>query len=222
VKRFLRYTAVLSLISVVGGAAVCYIYWRSLSDTPQYSLALLVDAARTGDQVAVEKLVDSDAVVDDFVPQVVSKAVDLYGRGLPEPVIAGIAAAAGPLMPAVKERTRAELPSMIRRETERFADVPFALLVMAADRYLDIAVVAQTASVRSKIPGHGFEVKMHRNGTLWQIVSVRDDDLANEIAETIGQQIIETAAGGNLKKAAEGLGLDNVRDLIRRAEELLR
>jgi hypothetical protein len=209
-------------VSVVGGTAACYIYWRSFADTPQYSLALLVDAARNGDRSAVEKLVDSDAVVEDLVSQVVAKAVELYGRGLPDPVIAGIAAAAEPLLPAVKERTRAELPSLIRRETERFADVPFALLVVAADRYLDITVAGRSALIRSRTAGQNFEVKMHRNGELWQIVSVRDDDLANEIAEAIGREVIKAAAGGDLKNAAEGLGADNVRDLIRRAEELLR
>ena len=50
------------------------LYWRSLRSTPQYSLALLVDAAKRGDNAAVDSLIDSDAVVDDFMPQVTGES----------------------------------------------------------------------------------------------------------------------------------------------------
>ena len=45
-------------IGAIGG----YFYWRSLQDTPQYSLALIIDAARRDDQTTIDQLVDSDAV----------------------------------------------------------------------------------------------------------------------------------------------------------------
>src|SRR5687767_7362825 len=47
------------LLGAVGG----YLYWQSLKTTPQYSLALLVDAARRDDQKAIDELVDTNAVV---------------------------------------------------------------------------------------------------------------------------------------------------------------
>src|ERR1044072_1144489 len=59
------------------GAIAGYIYWQSLKSTPQYSLALLVDAARRDDQKAIDELVDTDAVVDDFMPQLTAKAIEL-------------------------------------------------------------------------------------------------------------------------------------------------
>ena len=72
--------AILAVIVAVAGVGG-YLYWRSLKRTPQYSLALIIDAARNDDQAAINELVDTDAAVDDFVPQVTSKAIDLYGRG---------------------------------------------------------------------------------------------------------------------------------------------
>ncbi len=82
--------AVLGLL-VLGAILGGYIYWRSFADTPQYSLALLVDAARRDDQAKVDEIVAVDAIVDDFVPQITDKAVELYGRGLPPQTIARVA-----------------------------------------------------------------------------------------------------------------------------------
>ncbi|MDQ3132177.1 MAG: DUF2939 domain-containing protein, partial [Acidobacteriota bacterium] len=94
------------MIAAIGG----YFYWQSYKNTPQYSLALLIDAARRGDQAAVDQLIDTDAVVDDFMPQITDKAVELYGRGLPPQALAKVAQVAAPFLPAVKDRAKAELP----------------------------------------------------------------------------------------------------------------
>ena len=93
---------VLLAVLVIGGIAG-FVYWRNLKKTPQYSLALLVDAARRDDQKTIDELVDTDAVIDDFVPQITDKAVELYGRGLAPATIQKIAQAAAPFLPALKE-----------------------------------------------------------------------------------------------------------------------
>ena len=71
------------VVGIIGGL----IYYQGLRSTPQYSLALLVDAAKRDDTNEINELVNIDAVADDFMPQVMSKAVELYGRGLPPPLI---------------------------------------------------------------------------------------------------------------------------------------
>ena len=84
IARIIFFSAV--ALAVMASSA-CYFYWRSLRSTPQYSVALLIDAARQDDKKAVGNLVDIDKVVDDFVPQITSSAVELYGRGLPPQTI---------------------------------------------------------------------------------------------------------------------------------------
>src|SRR5688572_8645322 len=121
-------------VSAVGG----FLYWRSFAGTPQYSLALLVDAARRDDQAGVDRIVAIDTIVDGFIPQITGKAVELYGRGLPPQTLARVAKVAAPVMPALKERARLQLPDLIRKKTARFEGVPFAAMVLGADRYLDI------------------------------------------------------------------------------------
>lgn len=220
-KRVLSVTVLvllsIMLIAGVGG----YLYYQSFKDTPQYSLALVVDAARHDDKAEIDSLVDIDAVVDDFVPQITAKAVELYGRGQPPQVIARAATLATPLLPAVKERAVAELPRVIRERTERFAYVPFFAMVMGAERYLDVAVTGDTAIVRSRVRDHPLGMKMRRNGTRWQIVGVTDEQLATDIARRIGQEIIAIANDGG-KNTADRLGIGNMSDLLRQAEELVR
>ncbi|MEJ7849058.1 MAG: hypothetical protein WKF92_13320 [Pyrinomonadaceae bacterium] len=213
-------------ISVVGitviGAFGGYFYWRSFLETPQYSLALIIDAARNNDQAMIDQLVDLDAVVDDFLPQITSKAVELYGRGQPPQIIARVAEIAAPMLPAVKDRARAELPRTIRQKTEKFSSVPFAAMVIGAGRYLDISFEGEKALVKSRLPEHSFEVIMQKSGTRWKIVGLRDEKLATTIAQKIGQEIIGLATNGGRGTSADSLGIKNVNELLRQTEEIFR
>lgn len=209
----------LSILLIAGVGA--FLFYQSFKDTPQYSLALLVDAAGRDDKAEIDALVDFDAVVDDFVPQVTGKAIELYGRGLPPQVLVKVEKLATPIMPAVKDRARAELPRVIRERTERFGYVPFFAMVMGAQRYLDITVTGDTAIVKSKVPEHPLEMKMRRSGDRWLIVGIRDEQLATDIARKIGQEIIAIAMNGG-KNTADKLGIGNLSDLLRQAEELVR
>ena len=199
-----------------------FFYWQSLRSTPQYSLALLIDAARRDDKAKINELVDIDKVVDDFVPQIITSAVDMYGRGLPKETLSNLAVVARPIMPALKDRARSELPHVIRDRTEKFDPIPFAAIVMGADRYLDITVNGDTANVKSKIEDKPLELTMKRVGDQWQVVGIRDQDLSNNIARTVGQQIIAVASGANIGDASKNLGVKNLQDVLKHAEDLLR
>lgn len=208
----------LLLIFAIGG----YLYWRSFYGTPQYSLALLVDAAKRDDKAAVDALVDTGAVVDDFVPQIAVKAAEMYGKGLPTAVLEKLVRVAAPILPAVKDRAKAELPRVIRERSERFGDVPFVAMVVGADQYLDFKIEGDNATVKSKLADRPFEVKMKRKGDIWQIVGVRDEALATDIARKVGQELIAIATGGINKKTGDKLGVGNISDLLRQAEELVK
>jgi len=199
-----------------------FFYWRSLKGTPQYSLALLVDAARRDDKAQVSELVDIDSVVEDFLPQIMSSAVEMYGRGLPQQTIANLAAVAKPILPALKERARTELPRVIRERTEKFDYVPFAAIVMGADRYLEIKIKGDTADIKSKIEDKPLELTMKRINDRWVVVGIREQELSDNIARTVGQQVIAVASGAKIGDANKNLGVKNLQDVLKQAEDLLR
>lgn len=225
-KRGKAKTVFLWLGGVAAAAAIIaavgfYFYWQGMKSTPQYSLALIVDAAKSHDQATVNELVDIDAVVDDFLPQVTGKAVELYGRGLPPNIIQRVAKVAEPVMPAVKDRVRAELPEVIKQKTAEFGSVPFAAMVLGAETYLDILINGENATITSKLPEHEFEVRMKRDGDKWKIVGVKDQQLATRIAQRIGQDILAIAANGNTS-AKTRLGVKNINELLNEAEKIFK
>ena len=213
-KKILAAVAVLFLAVLLVAAVGAFFYWQHLKTTPQYSLALLVDAARRDDQAEIDRLVDVDAVVDDFIPQITDKAVELYGRGLAPSVINKVAAAVAPYLPAVKQRARAEIPDLIREKTKSFEKVPFWAIALGAGRVLEISEKGDTATVKSFVGDRPFEVEMKRAGDRWQIVAIKDEEIARRIAEKIGQEIIAAAKSGDIEKAGKQIGIDNLKDLL--------
>ena len=126
------------------------LYYQSLKTTPQYSLALLIDAARHDDKEKFNELIDTDAVVDDFVGQVMDKAIDLYGRGLPQVVIDKARSARRSAAAIHQVQAHDRLAAAIKVRTQKFANVPFFMMVFAADKYLQIDVNGDVATVTSK------------------------------------------------------------------------
>lgn len=215
-------TVVFAFIFIAAGIGV-YFYWQSVKKTPAYSLALVVDAARRDDQAQLDQLVDMDAVVEDFIPQITAKAIELYGRNLPPQTIARAEQAAAPLIPAVKERAKAELLRVIREKTAPVEKIPYWAIALGADRTVDITINGDTATVKSKIPERPLELTMRRdNGERWKIVAMKDDVLAQKIAEKIGQEIIAFAAKGGIKKAGEQLGVPNADQLLKNVQNIFK
>ena len=210
----------LASLVVIGGGSLL-LYYQQLKKTPQYSLALLIDAARRDDKEELASLIDTDAVVDDFVQQVVDRAIDIYGRGMPAVVIEKARELAQPIMPTIKDQARNVLPPAIRVRTKQFANVPFFVMVFAADRYLQIDVNGDIAHVTSKIQEKPIDIKMRRNGDRWQVVGVKDDQLATDIARSIGQELMDLATTKITDAAAAQLGLTNLLNLVRQAENLI-
>jgi hypothetical protein len=95
-------------------------------------------------------------------------------------------------------------------------------MVLGADRYLDINVSGDTAQIASKIPDRPLELKMQRSGDKWKVVGIRDDNLAAGIAQRIGQELIAISKTGDVETAAQRLGVQNLQNVLKQAQELIR
>lgn len=219
--RFLLIAAaVVGVLLLIAGVAGL-IYWQRLKASPQYSLALLVDAARRDDQKAIDDLVDTDAVVDSFLPQVIEKAVEMYGKNVPGIAVTALQKAADQFKPAIKRRAREEVPRVIREKTDRFDRVPYWTMAIGAGWFLDITYEGDTAKVKSLIENRPFELTMKRNGDVWRVVGIKDDVVARRIAEKIGQEIINIVSKEGLNKAAEKIAPGGLNELKKKLDELI-
>ncbi len=212
---------IMSFLGGIGGFG----YWQYLKTTPQYSLALLVDAAKRDDQKAIDELIDMDKTIDDFVPQIIENAIELYGRGLEPTLIQQISLVATPFLPVVKRRARAELPNLIREKTKGFEKYPFWVLAVGANRYLEFERDGDIATITSKIPEQEFNIKMKRNGNRWQIVGVKDEKLAKRIAQKIGEEMInlvKTRSKDSIEELGRGVGIPNLGEIIKKTENIFK
>ncbi len=218
----MRWTAGVFAVIITAAVGGGLLYWQHVKSQPQYSLALIVKAAREDDRATLDRLIDSDAVVDDFVPQITAEAADMYGRGLPPHLTQQLAVAAEPLMPTLKTRVRQELPTAIRQRSERLAAIPSWVLAAGASRYLHIDQNGDTATIKSKLPSHSFEVKMNKIGDVWKITGFRDQILAQAVARRIGQELISAVTKGRVPAAIENLGGIDLQHLVNEANRLMK
>lgn len=220
--RILGILGIISLILLLIGAIGGYFYWQSVKKNPQYSLALLVDAARRDDKETVAQLIDTEAVVNNFVPQISEKAVELYGRNLPPQIINKVALLVAPLMPSIKEKAKEELPPLIREKTEKLDRVPYWAIALFAERGLDIKIDGDLATIKSKNPDQPAEFTMKRDRQIWKITAIKDEKLAQKVAEKIGQQIIALAKKGSLEDAGKQLGVDNLGNILKSLNDIFK
>jgi len=211
----------LVFILLVGGIG-SYFYWQSVKKTPAYSLALLVDAARRDDKNQVEQIVDTETVVNNFLPQITDKAIELYGRNLPPQTLTRVAQIATPLMPAIKDRAKEELPRLIREKTQSVENIPYWLIALGAERAVEIRQTGDTAQIKSKMANRPLEMEMKRSGANWKVVAIKDEVLARRIAETVGQEIVALAAKRNIDNAGRQLGVENLQDMIKQLEGIFK
>lgn len=199
-KKIVGILAILLIVFLLVGTTVGYFYWQNVKFQPSYSLALLVDAAQRGDQKTIDQVLDTDAVIDDFVPQVAEKAIELYARNASPTDILKIQQQATPYLPEIKKAAREQVPALIREKTKPFESFPMWAIAIGASYYLDIRIEGDKAFVKSKIPDRPLEFTMRRKGDLWQIIAVKDEDLARRMAKQFGQEMIDRSKNQTLDK----------------------
>ncbi|MFV0387679.1 MAG: hypothetical protein ACK5NT_02900 [Pyrinomonadaceae bacterium] len=222
-KLFKYFVSVVFIVALVLAIAFGG-FWLYLRTTPQYSIAILVDATNRDNRETINEIVDSDKIVDDFVPKIVDSAIGLYGKGLSPELIDRFAEGAKPFMPMVKARVKANLPLELRKRTKKFQNMPFPALALGAYRYFEVTYENDFAIVKSKLPDKKFELKMKKDGGVWKIVGLNDKELAQNLAKRYGEQIIQIARGRGtdaINTLGERLGIPNLGSIFESTTKLL-
>ena len=63
---------------------------------------------------------------------------------------------------------------------------------------------------------------MQRSGDKWKVVGIRDEKLAENIAQRVGQELIAVAKTGDIETAGQRLGVQNLQNVLKQAQELIR
>ena len=195
-------------VIVVVMLALCagtYLWWQSFKAKPAYSLALLLDAARRDDQQTFDALLDTDAVSRSLAPQVAAQMS--APERLPQlsaSVRRQLQANAVVLLPGAREQVRATFMQQVKDVLQRSgtADNYFLTLALGVARVVEIkpglngAADDTSATASLNVNGRPVELGMLRapappggtaNAARWRIVSVKSDELAARVAETLAR-----------------------------------
>ncbi|HWT00420.1 MAG TPA: DUF2939 domain-containing protein [Pyrinomonadaceae bacterium] len=187
------------LLLVIGGI----IFWQVYKTKPSYSLALVVDAAQRNDAAAFDQVVDTNAVVQSFAPQVVEQALGRLGTALTPELRRRVEALVPTLLPTVTENVRAQVMQEVRELTDRAAGKPFFLMALYIPFIVDVEREGDAATVRAKKGERTLELLMQRTPERrWKVVGVKDETLARRIVDDITKYLpaIGTDLGTEIEK----------------------
>jgi hypothetical protein len=184
ILKVLLIIAIVLLLVAGGIAAGGYFWWRNYQTGPGYSLALLVDGAQRNDAAAVDGILDTQKITDDFVVQVRQKLPATPASGsLPWPEQLDSAKA------LATEQLRQTIHDQLIREIRDLTDVaagkPFVLVALAVPRFVEIKQQDQTATAIAKLKDEQIQLKMQAEGDRWRVVAVQDDKLAKLVADSL-------------------------------------
>jgi hypothetical protein len=194
VGRFLSLTALIVIGVVLVLLISAYAWWRSFEKSPAYSLALLVDAAQRDDTQAVESFINADQIAQGFIPQVIDKLAAGQGAQLTPQARAQLSNVMPQLLPRVRETMRdevaRELKGLSKSDSGR---TPFFVKALGVRSLADVKEQGDTAAVAVKSEARSLDLTMKRDGDRWRVVTVKDDQLATDIAARLASNIPNVA-----------------------------
>ncbi|HEX8149800.1 MAG TPA: hypothetical protein VF591_21650 [Pyrinomonadaceae bacterium] len=178
------------LVLVVGS----YTWYQGFKKSPPYSLALLLDAAQHDDVQAVETMIDADQIAQGFVPQVIDH---LAGAGSPIPpqARASLTATLPALLPRVRETMRDEIARAMKGLSQNdSSNLPFFVKALGVRQMATVVERGDAATVGVKAGERPVELSMRRDGERWKLVTVKDPQLASDIATRLAASLPPAAA----------------------------
>jgi len=166
-----------------------YAWWQSFKKSPPYSVALLMDAAQRDDVQAVETMIDADKIAQGFIPQVID-SLAAAGSPLPPQARAALPAVIPQLLPRVRETMRDEMARALKGLSQNeSSSLPFFAKALGVRQMATVDENGDAANVSLKAGERAFELSMQRDGERWKVVTVKDPQLASEIAARLAASI---------------------------------
>lgn len=186
----------LLLVALVLALAVgAFLWWQHYQTTPAYSLALLVDAAQNNDKAVVDKIVDTDKIVDNFAGQVMEKAAGRYGGALSGEVNKTIRARVPALLPNIKQQVRDEVAARVKEISARADQKPFFVIALALPYFVDVTTEGDKANATARIHDQQVRMDLERSADIWRVVAVRDEALVERMVDRVIKDLPAIAPG---------------------------
>jgi uncharacterized membrane protein YvbJ len=187
-RRWLRILAILAIVVVaciIVVAIAGFFGWRRFQASPEYSLALLVDAAQRNDQEQLAKLIDDDEIARNMIASINQKAVERYGGTMNASTQQQIDKLMPTLLPRVKQTVHNEVANHLKQFLADSQPKPFYVLLAIIPRITTITTEGDTAKVNASLTTGKIDLTMHRDGDRWKVVAVNDDAMVQRVTDSV-------------------------------------
>ncbi|MET0650297.1 MAG: hypothetical protein ABW208_27125 [Pyrinomonadaceae bacterium] len=173
------------LVLLVGS----YMWYQGFKKSPPYSLALLLDAAQRDDVQAVETMIDADQIAQGFAPQVIENLAGADSQ-LPPQARASLTAMLPALLPRVRETMRDEIARAMKGLSQNeSSSLPFFVKALGVRRAATVVESGDAATVTVNAGERPVELSMRRDGERWKLVTVKDTQMASDIATRLAASL---------------------------------
>jgi hypothetical protein len=187
-RRWLRILGVLAILFVaviVVVAIAGFFSWRRFQASPEYSLALLVDAAQRNDQEQLAKLIDDDELSKNMIAAVNQKAAARYGSAINATTQQQIDKLMPALLPQVKQTIHNEVTNRIKAFAASSEPKPFIVLLVTVPSLVKITTEGDTAKATASASNRNIDLTMRRDSDRWKVVGVNDDALVQRVVDSV-------------------------------------
>lgn len=173
------------LVGVVALAAVGFFWWRHYQSTPDYALAVLVDAVQRNDVAEFEKLIDGQEIAKNMVASVSQKAAGRYGFALNSSIQQRIDSAMPSLMPRLQEVIHDEVVQELKVLASKSEPRPFIFLAVTVASFLKVKTEGDTARATAALSDRSIELGMRRDADRWKVIEYKDDAVVQRVVDGI-------------------------------------
>ena len=187
-RRWLKVLAILAVLFVVIIVVVAvagFFGWRRFQASPEYSVALLLDAAQRNDQEQLAKLIDEDEVAKNLIANVSQKAVARYGGAINANTQQQIDTLMPTLLPRVKQTVHDELANNIKSFAAGSEPKPFVVLLVSVSSLVKITTQGDTAQATASLNNRNLDLTLHRDSDRWKVVGFNDDAMVQRIVDNL-------------------------------------
>jgi hypothetical protein len=214
--KILAVCGIIIVVIVVLMAGGVFFWWQHYKTTPEYSLAVLVDAAQRNDMATVDTIIDSDKVIENFAGQVTDKAASRYGVALGGGLRKQIESMSPQLLQTIRDNARAALTTRVKEISQQADNKPFILIALGLPYLMNVAVSGDTAKATATVHDQQVELDMSRAANGWKVVAFRDDALVQRAIDQVIKDLPVIGLGKETRTPdarKRNRGLPPIRDL---------
>lgn len=184
VVLFLLFGGAISLAAAAG-----FFWWRHYQTTPQYALAVMMDAAQRNDVVTLNQHLNETDITTNVSTRVKEKAFNRYGATLTPEMKRLADSMMLSALPQFQQPVHDAIVKAIKDLASQSPKQPFFIVALAIPRFVNVVSANDTAQVTATVQGKKIDLEMKHDGSQWKIVDMNDDALTEQIVDNVIRQL---------------------------------